>query len=346
MKAVEFLGNERLEIRERPDPEPGPNDLLIAPRAVGICGTDIEVFEGSLVYFRTGLARYPIVPGHEWVGEVLHTGSEVTTFKPGDQVVGECPIGCGHCSRCRAGAYHLCAQRTEVGILNRDGAMATRLVYPAKAAHRLDDRIDPRAGALIEPTAVALNGARRGDVDQKTVLVVGAGPIGLLSAQCARAEGASRTILADTRDDRLEFAHRHLGLEAHIQAAPDPRDTLEAIRATYDEDAIDVVILCAGGASATALALQAVRPGGTVVMLGLAGKPTVAADLDSVVVRDLSLRGVLSSPGMWPDAIELVASGAVRLDPLISAAYALEDAREALENLTAPGAMKVLIEPR
>src|SRR3954462_950384 len=108
MRAIEFHGGERRELGERPARERGPGELLIAPSAVGICGTDVEIFDGSLAYFRMGLARYPIVPGHEWTGVVVDTGAGVKGFAPGDRVVGEVAIGCGVCVRCRAGRSHLC----------------------------------------------------------------------------------------------------------------------------------------------------------------------------------------------------------------------------------------------
>jgi 2-desacetyl-2-hydroxyethyl bacteriochlorophyllide A dehydrogenase len=329
MHAIEFHGRERLELVERPDPAPGPGELLIAPTAVGICGTDVEIFEGSLVYFREGWARYPIVPGHEWVGDVVGVGAGVSGYSPGDQVTGETPLGCGRCARCRAGAYHLCALRTETGILNRDGAMASRMVFPAAAAHPAPG-IPARAAALVEPASVALNGVRRGAVGERGVLVVGAGTIGLLAAQCACAEGAAAVAVADTRADRLELAGA-LGFAPHASDA--------------GEDDYDVVLLCAGGAAALDFALRAVRPGGTVVILGLSGAATVPVDMDSVVVRDLAVHGVLGSPHVWPDAIELVRSGRIRTEPLVSATYGLSAARDALERLSEPGSLKVLIEP-
>src|SRR3954468_18917955 len=204
MRAIEFHGAERLQLVERPDPEPVEGQLLIAPSAVGICGTDIEIFDGSLAYFRMGLAEYPIVPGHEWTGTVVDVGSGVTGFTAGDRVVGEVAIGCGVCVRCRAGRRHLCAKRTETGIVHMDGAMASRLVFPSGFAHRVE--LEPRAGALVEPTSVALHAVRRGRVAGQRVLIVGAGPIGLLAAQCARAEGAAEVVVSDTREDRLTLA--------------------------------------------------------------------------------------------------------------------------------------------
>src|SRR3954470_14417657 len=116
MRAIEFHGDERLELVEKPDPAPGPGELLIAPSAVGICGTDVEIFDGSQAYFRLRLAQYPIVPGDEGTGPGVAGGPGARGVEPGDRVVGEVAIGCGVCVRCRAGRSHLCARRTETGI--------------------------------------------------------------------------------------------------------------------------------------------------------------------------------------------------------------------------------------
>jgi L-iditol 2-dehydrogenase len=163
------------------------------------------------------------------------------------------------------------------------------------------------------------------------VLVVGAGPVGLLAAQCARAEGAAAVAVAERRADRLALAGT-LGVAAYDEA--------------HDPDAYDVVVLCAGGPAATAFALAAVRPGGAVVLVGLAGTATVPFDLDGAIVRDVTLHGVLGSPHVWPDAIALVRSGAVRTEPLVTGTFGLAGARDALELLTTPGTLKVLIDPQ
>jgi threonine dehydrogenase-like Zn-dependent dehydrogenase len=374
MRAIEFHGDERLEIVERPDPAPGEGELLIAPTAVGICGTDIEIFDGSLAYFRMGIAAYPIVPGHEWTGTVVDAGAGVTGFSAGDRVVGEVAIGCGVCVRCRAGRRHLCARRTETGIVHMDGAMASRMAFPAAFAHRVE--LEPRAGALVEPTSVALHAVRRGRVAGQRVLVVGAGPIGLLVAQCARAEGADEVVVTDTREDRLTIAAALgfpgagalAGVEAggetrgggaggddphagHAHGVPsggwgDPAAFKAVLDAIGERDLIDVAILCAGGPAAIASAFAAVRPGGTVVALGLSGKPTIPFDFDGMVVRDVDLIGVLGSVGYWPDAIELITSGKVKTEPLVTGAYPLDRTRDALEQLIKPGTLKVLIQPQ
>ena len=251
--------------------------------------------------------------------------------------------------RCRAGRRHLCARRTETGIVHMDGAMATRMVFPAAFAHRVE--LEPRAGALVEPTSVALHAVRRGRVAGQRVLVVGAGPIGLLAAQCARAEGAAEVVVSDTREDRLTLAAAlgfprvalpgddEFGRDArdgragaaarrrggagspwrhahgHVRATGgwgDPAAIRAAMAAIGERDLIDVAILCAGGPAAIAAAFSAVRPGGTVVALGLSGSPTIPFDFDGMVVRDIDLIGVLGSVGYWPDAIELITSGRVQ----------------------------------
>ena len=363
MRAIEFHGGERLELVERPDPTPGEGELLIAPSAVGICGTDVEIFEGSLAYFRMGIASYPIVPGHEWAGEVVDVGRGVTGFSPGDRVVGEVAIGCGVCVRCRAGRQHLCARRTETGIVHMDGAMASRLVFPAAFAHRVE--LPARAAGLVEPTSVALHAVRRGRVAGQSVLVVGAGPIGLLVAQCARAEGAAEVVITDRREDRLAVAAT-LGFATYageaadaniieggaiaadaagaLTAAPESDTPLVAAR-MVGPDAIDVAILCAGGPAAIAAAFGAVRPGGTVVALGLSGAPTIPFDFDGLVVGDIDLIGVLGSVGFWADAIDLIASGKVNTEPLVTGTFPLDRTRDALERLVTPGTLKILIEP-
>ena len=168
------------------------------------------------------------------------------------------------------------------------------------------------------------------------MLVVGAGPIGLLAAQCARAEGAAEVVVTDTREDRLTLAAA-LGFQRACAGDPDAA----AASRVGERDLIDVAILCAGGPAAIASAFAAVRPGGTVVALGLSGAPTIPFDFDGMVVRDIDLIGVLGSVGYWPDAIELITSGRVQTEPLVTRTYPLDHTRDALEQLVKPGSLKV-----
>jgi L-iditol 2-dehydrogenase len=347
MRAIEFHGDERAELVERPDLRPGEGELLLEPIAVGFCGTDVEIYEGSMAYYRAGLAHYPVVPGHEWVAEVVEVGEGVDRFQPGDRIVGECSIGCGRCAECRGGRYHLCAERTETGVLNRDGAMATQMLFPASSGFALPDEISSAAAALVEPTAVALNAVRRTPVAGRTVLVVGAGAIGLLAAQCARAEGADAVLVGDPVAERRAVAER-LGFDAVLPLGAIAADDVRSVRECVGGAGVDVVLVCAAAPSALALAFEAVRPAGSIVIVALFGRSELPLDVDRLVVRDLELHGILGSPNLWPQAISMIASGAVDPAPLVSTPLSLSQAAEAMESVREGprDGVKVLIDPR
>ena len=221
MRAIEFHGEERLELVERPDPTPGEGELLIAPTAVGICGTDVEIFDGSLAYFRMGIARYPIVPGHEWTGEVVDVGrgrDRLLRRRPG-RGGGRDRLRRLRALRRRPPAPVRAADRDRDRAHGRRDGLADASSRPPS---RTASSCEPRAAALVEPTSVALHGVRRGRVGGQRVLVVGAGPIGLLAAQCARAEGAASVAISDTRADRLTLAG-HARVRARFAGRRRPR---------------------------------------------------------------------------------------------------------------------------
>lgn len=347
MRAVELRGAGALALVDRPDPVAAAGELLVAPIAVGICATDIEILDGAMAYFRTGMASYPIVPGHEWIGRVVSSGPGVAGFKPGDTVVGDPSSGCGTCDLCRSGRYHLCAKRTETGVMGQDGALATRMVAIAATTHLLPRPVWD-AGALTEPASVALNAARHAPCRGNTVLVLGAGTIGLLALQCARLEGARRVIVANaSRADRLVVAKR-LGADATLVLPRDTPKAVEALNALAGPHGIDVALVCTGATAAMDMAVAVARPGGTIVIVGLSGEARVGVDLDTVVTNDLQLIGVNGSPHLWPDTIAAVTSGGLRLDPLVSHRFPLERAAEAfdLARRAPPGVLKVLITPQ
>ena len=347
MRAVEFSGAGRLAIVERPDPVPAAGDLLIAPQSVGICATDLELFDGTMAYYRTGQASFPIVPGHEWSGEVIGLGESVAGFEVGDRVVGEVSIGCGQCDLCRSDRYHLCAHSEETGIIGRAGALATRLVHPAASSFKVPHELSWDEAALIEPTSVALNVARHGACGGKTVLVIGMGTIGQLALQCAVAEGARRTIAANPSATRLALATK-LGADATLHLVGPLDDSVAALAALAGDDPIEVVLVCTGAADAVALSVAAVQSGGTIVLAGLNGQSSIPLDHDLVVLKDLELRGVNGSPYLWPDTIELVGRGSVRAEPLITHRLPLGEVAQAIDlvRARAPETLKVIVHPQ
>ncbi len=346
MRAVEFTGDRRLAIIDRPDPTPAPGELLIAPRAVGICATDLEIFDGTMAYYRTGQAGYPVIPGHEWSGEVVGIAERVIGFAVGDHVVGEVSVGCGDCGLCRSGKYHLCERAQETGIMGRAGALATRMVHPAASSFVVSNELSYDAAALIEPTSVALHAAKRGSCAGKTVLVIGMGTIGQLALQCAIAEGASRTVAANPSPRRLELA-RTLGASATVQLSASLTDPADEVRRAA-AGPIEVVLVCTGVASAVALAIEVAQPSGSIVLAGLTGEASVPVDLDQVVLKDLDLRGINGSPSLWPETIRLVEGGGVRTEPLVTHRLPLAEIERGLDLVRARAGdtVKVIVHPQ
>jgi threonine dehydrogenase-like Zn-dependent dehydrogenase len=185
MRALVITGPGVARVSEVEDPVPGAGQVVVDVRRAGICGTDVELFTGQMAYFAQGKTRFPVRPGHEWCGVVSAVGTEVEAGWLGARVTGDTMLGCGRCARCRAGFWHVCADRYEVGISGGwPGALAERVVVPAWSLHRLPDALDDRCGTLVEPggnawraAAAALAGPGPG----RRVLVCGPGTIGLLT---------------------------------------------------------------------------------------------------------------------------------------------------------------------
>lgn len=331
-REVVLVGPHDVRIAEVDSGEPGPGQLLIAPEAVGICGTDVELLEGTMGYLTIGQSEYPMTPGHEWSGTVLAVGAGVESFAPGDRVVGEAPIGCGACALCAAGEYHLCPDRVETGFIRQPGALTERFLYPARGAHRLPDGISMQDAALIEPTAVAYRGVQRLMAHGgERLLVIGGGTIGLLCALTAQALGLNDVMVVEPQPDRRRFA-QELGLGA-VQSAT----------GTWP-----LVIEASGREPGMQAALSAAGVGGRVLLIGLCGRPSIPVDIDRIVLNDQTIIGNLSSPGVWPEVIELVGSGRLRPGRLVTHAFPLDQIEAAFAQMEArdPGTVKIHVHPQ
>lgn len=331
MRSIVIAGPGRIEIRERPAPAPGPGELLLAPVAVGLCRTDLELADGSMVYLRQGLATFPLTPGHEWVARVVGHGEGVLGFAPGDLVVGECSIGCSHCRLCLAGSYHQCPDRAETGILRQAGAMSGLLVFPARAAHRVPADVAVEDAAFAEPAAVALRAVQRADWRPgRSVLVVGAGTIGWLVAAIALDLHGADVAVLDADPGRVGRA-----------------EAMGARRAKADER-FDIVIEASGHPAALHLALASLAPGGRLVVVGLFGQAHLPVDVDRIVVSDHTLAGSLGSPGVWRALLALLGRGRLKPSALVTGRYPLAEAPAAYAALAAnaAGAGKLLIFPQ
>jgi threonine 3-dehydrogenase len=274
-----------LELRDVPEPPMGINDVRIGVRRTGICGTDLHIESWDPWAART--ISTPLVVGHEFMGEVLEIGSNVTDLQPGDVVSGEGHVVCGHCRHCRAGRWHLCAKTVGLGV-NRDGAFAEQVVLPVTNVWHHWPGIDPEVAAIFDPFGNAVHTALAFPVLGEDVLVVGAGPIGLMAAAVARHAGARYVVVSEPNAFRRELATR-MGA-THVV---DPgTQSLKAVQGEIGMvEGFDVVLEMSGNSRALRDALGNMAHGGGMAILGI---PTeeIPIDVSQVVFNQLTLRGI------------------------------------------------------
>lgn len=344
MKAIRYHGPKDMRYEDVPMPEVGPDDVLVKVKAAALCGTDLEVYDGVMFYFTSGMSRTPLITGHEWSGEVVALGANVTTFRPGDRVTGECSIGCLRCEYCLRGWYNQCPNRTETGLLNREGAFAEYIAFPQMFLHACNAMAFEEA-AFIEPTGVALYAtklARTCPAD--FVAVMGPGPIGLFMVQTAKAYGARHVTLVGTRDDRLEVG-RKLGADLVVNVRKE--NLAEKVREATGGHGVDVVLEAVGKPSVWSDIASIVAPRARVAMTGLFAGQTCAVDFDPLVINNVSILGSLGGPGCWDEAISLHERGKVTAAPLITHRLPLARIVEGIEIMRSRSdhALKVVLTP-
>jgi L-iditol 2-dehydrogenase len=332
MKAAVLHGPRDLRIETARVPDPGPGEVVVRVGMAGLCGTDYRIWTGDRP------VAYPLVPGHEFVGQVSAVGRGVTRVRAGDRVAIEPNYSCGVCPLCREGNRNLCLSRTAVGI-DVNGCFAEharvpeRCCWPAPAGVADDDLL------ITEPLAVIVRAVARGAVQRgESAAVVGAGSLGLLALQVLRGCGAR--VLVVSRTARRFALARELGAEATHAVADGP---LEATaRAFSAREGVDVVLETAGTAEAVAHALTLVRPGGRVVLTGLPHEPTPVAFF-SVVRREVTIAGSMIYQDEFPEAMRLVAAGTVRTAPLVTHRFPLDAIGEAFVAHERPESIKVAV---
>ncbi|SCG11805.1 L-iditol 2-dehydrogenase [Streptomyces sp. MnatMP-M27] len=300
--------------------------------AVGLCGSDLHYY----AHGENGpnVLRSPTALGHEAAGTVLGDGGPLPA---GTRVAIEPAIPCGRCHACRAGRYNQCPHGHCFGSPPTDGALTGHLTVPAEFAHPLPGDLPLGSGALIEPLAVALHAVRRGNVAAgDRVLVTGAGPIGLLVLQAARAVGAGETVVTDINPGRLAHAHR-LGADRTLDTSREPLP---------QEPLFDIALDCSGIEAALTAAAHAVRPGGTLVAVGNPPRPRTTLPLAWMQRQEHSLVTAFRYAGEFPAAVSLAAAGRVDLESLITSRFPLERSADAFRTaLCDPAQLKVVIEP-
>jgi 2-desacetyl-2-hydroxyethyl bacteriochlorophyllide A dehydrogenase len=333
MKAAILHGPRDLRVESLRDPRPEPGEVVVRMTAAGLCGTDYEIWSGARP------VAYPRIMGHELVGRVEATASDVTGVSPGDPVVVEPNYSCGHCPLCREGNRNLCLSRTTIGI-NADGGFAELVRVPARCCWRATAGAASDALLLAEPLAVVVRAVARGEPKPgETAAIVGAGTLGLLALQVLRARGAR--VMVTSRSRRRFALATELGADA-THATLEGR-LADAARRFAGREGVDLVVETAGTAEAVTHALELVRPGGRVVLTGLPHEPT-SVSFFSVVRREITLTGSMIYQDEFPEALRLVESGAVQTTPLITHRFGLERIGEAFAAHADPSSIKVALE--
>jgi len=342
VKALLLSEYKHLEIANLPEPTPGDGEVLISVAACGICGSDVHGYDGS-----SGRRIPPIVMGHEAAGTIAALGDGVTGFAEGDRVTFDSTIFCGACTNCLRGDVNLCDHRQVLGVscaeFRRPGAFAEYVTVPSRILYRLPENLSFSEAAMLEAVSVALHGVSLAQLSPgSTALVLGAGMIGLLTLQALRAAGCSCIFVADVDATRLKLAQQ-VGATAVL--SPNAGVSEQVMQLTAGVG-VDVAIEAVGRNETVKASIESVRKGGTVVLVGNIS-PEVTLPLQKVVTRQIRLQGSCASAGEYPRAIELLASGAIQVKPLITAVASLEEGPRWFERLYAhePNLMKVILTP-
>lgn len=328
-----MLDSRAILVGERPNevtvgtvelPDLSPQDVLVESRVVGICRSDIELREGHLDHIIP--VTYPVVPGHEWCGVVVRTGSSVRGLAPGDRVVGECLITSHDWFGC-----------------NVNGAGSDRFVVPAQVLHKVPDSIDDTMAAIVEPFTIAFRAVREagrcdaGDV----VAVIGGGMIGQCAASICRANGAVVVVVEPNAD------RRRLALELGADHAVDPAelDTGDWFEVNFGVAGPQLVVEASGAAPGLALGMRIADFEGRIVMIGITATTSIPAPLNMIQAKNLRILGVTGSPKVWPAALRFIDRAGIDLSRLVSARFSFDEAVEAFAAAEDPANLKIHLSP-
>jgi L-iditol 2-dehydrogenase len=339
MRSVRLEGVGVLALRETACPVPGPGELLVRVEACGVCGTDRHLFLGEFP------AMPPVTLGHEFAGVVESVGPGVVGFSPGTRVTGDPNIACGRCPECHRGLVNLCRHLQAIGI-HRDGGFADYVLLPEAQAHRLPDGLDPVHGAFCEPLACCIHGMDMAGVKPgESVVVLGGGLIGLLVVQLARLAGATDVVLV-TRDAGKRALAEELGATASLD--PTNVDLEEVIRGERGllPGGADAVIEAAGVPRTVEQAPGLARRGGVVVVLGVLPQGVkVGIEPFDLLSREIRLVGSFINPFTHRRAVDLIATGAIRVERLVTRRIRLDEAAQAIAASSPKGEIRAIVVP-
>jgi len=343
LKALLYTKPYTLEYTDVPDPEIGADDVLVRVKACGICGSDVQGHTG-----KTGRRLPPLIMGHEAAGVVEAVGASVTGFAVGDRICFDSTVYCNQCPACKQGLFNRCVKRQVLGVsvpeFKRHGAFAEFVAVPHWICAQLPDNMSFVQAALLEPASIGTHAANRSVISETdTVVVIGAGTIGLFILQAAKLRGARTTIACDINDFRLGLA-KQVGVDDCIN--PSQVDVKQEILARTDGRGADVTFEAVGFAETFRQAISLTQTGGTVVAVGNLQKET-QFNLQELVSRELTFRGSYASAGEFRQCIDLIAEGRINVGPLVSDVLPLKDGAAGFERLlkAEENLLKIVLQP-
>src|SRR5579872_7106624 len=329
------------EIRDVAIPKIGPTDVLVKVKVASICGTDLHIYEWDR--WAQNRIHPPLIPGHEFCGNVVALGDEVTSVKEGDFVSAEMHVACGKCLLCRTGEAHICQNVKIIGV-DADGAFAEFVVIPESNIWKLDPAIPQEYASILDPLGNAVHTVLAGEIAAKTVAITGAGPIGLFSIAVARAVGAAQVYAIEVNEHRRKIAQQ---MKADLTLDPTKDDVNSIILERTGGLGVDVVLEMAGHPNSIRTAFDIVRRGGRISLLGLTSKPISLNFSEDIIFKGITVQGI-SGRRMyqtWYQMTALLKNGKLDLHPVITDRIAMKDFPKAMERLKTGEASKILVFP-
>ncbi|HBP37195.1 MAG TPA: alcohol dehydrogenase [Clostridiales bacterium] len=318
--AVYLTAPSQMEFREIPAPDIKPDEVLVKLAAVGICGSDVHYYtHGRIGDF---IVEYPFILGHECAGTVVSKGDAVTNLQVGDRVALEPGVPCGRCEFCLGGHYNLCPDIRFFATPPVQGCLMNYVAHQAQFAFKLPDQVSFIEGALVEPLAIGISAALTGGVRLgDTVLIFGAGCIGLVTLLAAQAYGATQVIVVDTIDKRLDVARKIGAVTFNAKSG----DVLAEVKRLTGGQGARVVIDCAGANATLIQSVQAAKAGGSVVWVGLAADAVNGLPLAPISTKELTIRSIFRYKNIYPTAIAAIAGGKIDISGIVSNRYRFEE---------------------
>ena len=330
-----------VEIREVPVPAYGPSDVLVKVESASVCGTDLHIYDWDP--WAQGRIHPPLIPGHEFCGNVAETGEQVTTVRPGDFVSAEMHVACGKCLQCRIGQAHVCQNVRIIGV-DSNGAFANYVVIPESNLWKLDPALPREYGSILDPLGNAVHSVLAGEIAGRSVAVVGCGPIGLFAIAVARACGASVVYALEVNKHRRKLAQ---AMHADFVLDPMNDDAVAAIAQTTGGIGVDVVLEMSGHADGMRLGFEILRTGGRVSLLGIPSEPVELDFARDIIFKGATVVGINGRKmyETWFQMEALLKAGKLDLLPVITHRLPMSDFAYGMELLKSGEASKIILTP-